>query len=121
MISSPCGFCLPTYFHHASVPPPSLSLFLPLLSTDSSLAQAITARTPLSCHIYTTKDRTEQEEITCLKPGSSACTLLPAFNDDYTMCILWFLSISGVFLIIKFSPLHLISGDEQCGQTVFFL
>lgn len=78
-----------------SPPPFSLRLLLSLLPTDSSLAQAITAQTPLSWHIYTTKDRTEQGKNTWLNVSSNlegTPTLLLVF------CLQWLLYSVCVFL-----------------------
>lgn len=77
------GLVFKPIFNHFSRP----LCFSLLLSTDSSLAQAITARTPLSWHIYITKDRTEPEKPPegFLNPGSCAYTAPSIFLSVTTI------------------------------------
>lgn len=52
----------------------SLSLFLSLLSTDSSLTQAVTTRIPLSMHIYTNIYKNREKTTSKSKLKSSILT-----------------------------------------------
>lgn len=63
------------------------SLYLSCPLTDSSLAQAFTAWIPLSWHIYTTKNGTEQEKKKHLPQTKRLAASI--FSNYYIKCLVW--------------------------------